>query len=261
MGRDPACELVLDDPTVSRRHARLGWDEEGPYVEDAGSRHGIWVEGRPLPRGARARLVEGGRVRLGGFELQLVEAGADAAASEAVRLLKEVLRTTGEGGLAEAALVLPGGPRVELEGDEVIVGRGAGCDVRLAGLDVSRVHCRLLRGPLGFEIEDLGSRNGVRVDGEPVAGRWPLRDGAKLSLGGLALRFEDPVDLGARRRPPPSARAGSGARGQTLATDRPAAPTHVARRPPPRSPAMDRLLLALALSGLAVSLTALLGGC
>ena len=40
VGRDPRCEVVIPDPTVSRQHARLALDGEELVVEDLGSSGG-----------------------------------------------------------------------------------------------------------------------------------------------------------------------------------------------------------------------------
>jgi len=47
VGRDPACELVLEDPRVSKRHARLEWNGAGWSLEDVGSKNGTSVDGVP----------------------------------------------------------------------------------------------------------------------------------------------------------------------------------------------------------------------
>lgn len=49
IGRAPECDVVLDDPDVSRRHVRVRWTAEGRLeVEDLGSRNGIRHAGRRL---------------------------------------------------------------------------------------------------------------------------------------------------------------------------------------------------------------------
>ena len=80
VGRDPASTVVLSDPSVSRRHARISAD--GPWVEDAGSRAGTYVDGVRVT--GRAPLRDGARLRLGDTEL-LVE--RPRAAAEAARTI------------------------------------------------------------------------------------------------------------------------------------------------------------------------------
>lgn len=51
IGRDGGCDIVLDDPGVSRRHARVIKNEEGHFeLVDAHSTNGILVEGVPTER-------------------------------------------------------------------------------------------------------------------------------------------------------------------------------------------------------------------
>jgi transcriptional regulator of acetoin/glycerol metabolism len=71
------------------------------------------------------------------------------------------------------------------EGPEITFGRDETCDVRLTGNDVSRRHAVLRRGPEGTQaiIADLGSRNGVRVNGRLVA-EAPIGPGDVVRLGG-----------------------------------------------------------------------------
>src|SRR2546423_4064399 len=63
IGRSPENTVVFDDPSVSRRHARIAPAANGSgrlVVEDAGSRYGTWLGGRqgslPQPLLDRARL-------------------------------------------------------------------------------------------------------------------------------------------------------------------------------------------------------------
>ena len=68
LGRDRNSTLVLSDPSVSRRHARISaGDGAGPLVEDAGSSHGTFLDGVRV-RGP-ARLHDGAHLRLGDTEL------------------------------------------------------------------------------------------------------------------------------------------------------------------------------------------------
>ena len=43
LGRDPQCDIFLNDMTVSRRHAVLESDEKGSVIRDTNSFNGVWV--------------------------------------------------------------------------------------------------------------------------------------------------------------------------------------------------------------------------
>ena len=73
------------------------------------------------------------------------------------------------------------------------IGREA-TDVLLADTRVSRKHAVLILSEQGTEIEDLGSTNGTKLDGQPLAPgtRVPIRHGAKLSFGGFEMTISLP---------------------------------------------------------------------
>lgn len=66
LGRDPACDLALNDPSVSARHAELIVSDRGLRVRDLGSTCGTKVNGE---RVAEATLQAGDRLALGDTEL------------------------------------------------------------------------------------------------------------------------------------------------------------------------------------------------
>jgi hypothetical protein len=63
IGRSLDCNLTIEDPLVSRQHARIQVDDEGGSVEDMESRNGVRVNGHTI-RGATP-LRDGDRVRIG----------------------------------------------------------------------------------------------------------------------------------------------------------------------------------------------------
>ena len=63
IGRDDACEIHLDDPMISRRHAEVSYHEGLWWIADLGSRNGTTVGGQrvtrvPLPPHSEVRLYE-----------------------------------------------------------------------------------------------------------------------------------------------------------------------------------------------------------
>lgn len=62
LGRHPDCDVVLDDPTVSRRHLAVRPAEDGWIARDLGSRNGSWLGEARL---GRARVVPGDELVLG----------------------------------------------------------------------------------------------------------------------------------------------------------------------------------------------------
>jgi putative peptide zinc metalloprotease protein len=70
IGRGAGSAVRLDDPSVSRRHARISAGVRGPVLQDVGSTYGTWLDGNRLD-GARAPLRDGSRIRVGDQELRV----------------------------------------------------------------------------------------------------------------------------------------------------------------------------------------------
>jgi len=82
IGRTPDCQLSLDDPLVSRRHALLTVRAEGVFIEDLDSRNGVFVNGQRLDK--ITQIHDGDQIRIGSQELSLYGLGdkpANAARS------------------------------------------------------------------------------------------------------------------------------------------------------------------------------------
>lgn len=83
-------------------------------------------------------------------------------------------------------LILQSGPlageRFPIPPEGLLIGRGKECDVILADRKVSRRHARISRNGADTLVEDLGSKNGTCVNGNPVEGRRALRDGDILQI-------------------------------------------------------------------------------
>jgi pSer/pThr/pTyr-binding forkhead associated (FHA) protein len=68
--------------------------------------------------------------------------------------------------------------------DELTVGRGGGCGIVLADdTFVSTVHARIFRRDGEVFVEDLGSRNGTLLNGQPLTHATALRRGDRVQFG------------------------------------------------------------------------------
>jgi predicted component of type VI protein secretion system len=68
MGRSRDCDIRLDDPNVSRRHAEVRREDGGFWVVDLGSTNGIELNGRKVDR---ARLANDDRITIGRTEVRV----------------------------------------------------------------------------------------------------------------------------------------------------------------------------------------------
>jgi hypothetical protein len=87
------------------------------------------------------------------------------------------------------ALLVAEGRRNVLSGERVMVGRSRECDVVVSDPNVSRRHIELRRGERGWAAVDLGSTNGMKVNGRRV-GHAELEPGDRITIGLTDLTFE-----------------------------------------------------------------------
>jgi pSer/pThr/pTyr-binding forkhead associated (FHA) protein len=80
------------------------------------------------------------------------------------------------------------GLEMPLDRDWMVIGRGRSADLVIAEPTISRAHAAIGWDAEGFFMQDLGSTNGSKVNGQrqPLA---RLADGDDLQLGKLHLRI------------------------------------------------------------------------
>jgi putative peptide zinc metalloprotease protein len=82
IGRAPSSEIRLEDPSVSRTHARVEVDADGASLADAGSSYGTYVDGRRLADAVDLR--PGMRIELGDSRFEVAERTEASAAGHTV---------------------------------------------------------------------------------------------------------------------------------------------------------------------------------
>ena len=201
LGRDAGNQIVLEDESVSRIHARLDCTETGVELSDLGSRNGTFVNGERFSSGP---LVPGDEVVIGGTSWRFEAAGSPPpptgllpivnASQDMETAVQESPLATIVADLSQPALVLfDGGDtrRIPLDGDALLIGRDddGQVDVVVGDPVVSRHHARVEHVKNGFLLVDLESRNGTYVADQRVEKRM-LRDGDTIVVGDTRLAFK-----------------------------------------------------------------------
>jgi len=70
-----------------------------------------------------------------------------------------------------------------------LVGRDADCAVRIDSATVSRHHARIVVTRGEATVEDLGSKNGTYVNGQPVRLPVTLKDGGQIRIGSVKMAY------------------------------------------------------------------------
>jgi serine phosphatase RsbU (regulator of sigma subunit) len=76
-----------------------------------------------------------------------------------------------------------------LEADSVIIGRSSRCDLAVADRCLSRQHVRLFKSEEEWLVEDMGSRNGTRLNGTMITKPTPIKPGDVIDASMSRITF------------------------------------------------------------------------
>jgi hypothetical protein len=189
VGRSSSCQLFLDDPLVSRRHAIFLVAGSGVTVEDLQSRNGVLVNGRRIQ--ARTALRPGDHVLIGSAELTLTATPSEVSKAIDESVGRRTLSRVATPAPPPAPTAVPPAQAAagSNEADASTVRRANAFNLLSAvaekALALGRADEaeRLLAGPLGELIE--ASRSGQRLSTSLVdtVGRLAVRLAAATGKG------------------------------------------------------------------------------
>jgi pSer/pThr/pTyr-binding forkhead associated (FHA) protein len=206
LGRDKACQVVLAQQAVSRNHARISQEGNLFFLEDLGSAYGTQVNGKPLPKGEKHRLRNGDVIVIAQFDVKFthvadvpINVGSEKTSFVARSLVKDAIKgiKSGDGPYFRVMKGPREGERIEMgDAQEFIIGRDETADIIFKDDLISRRHVKLRRDWSGTHVEDLNSRNGIKVNKKKV-NRKTMKDGDELEVGNVRLLYVDPSDAAA----------------------------------------------------------------
>ena len=110
--------------------------------------------------------------------------------------------------------------------DEITIGRQEGNTIRLTERNVSRRHARLLRQNGHILVEDLGSYNGIRINGDKIQGQVQVNEGDLIQIGDYDLAVQrDEANQSATPTSPLAPVKGTNGHAETPRSAASAAPT------------------------------------
>lgn len=171
IGRAPNNDIVLNFPTISKQHLRLEVAADGITLTDLGSTNGTMHNGRTIPSQTPHPWNPGDVIRIGDLQGNSISLILRAPSGEFVRT-----RPLGMHKLAQ----LP----------QVTLGRDPASAIVLDHPSVSRRHAEIVRQGGQALLRDLGSANGVFVNGQRVTGETPLGAGDVIQIGPYKLVYD-----------------------------------------------------------------------
>ncbi|HUS10362.1 MAG TPA: FHA domain-containing protein [Pyrinomonadaceae bacterium] len=192
VGRDGSeCQIVFNGqewPMVSRRHAAFRLENGRCLLVDANSRFGTFLDGRQISEPTEIRV--GSRAQFGpaGPVLRLVRIEQTQSNQIEAAAYDVQPRITTPPGKRFAAIAGETPIFLPFQGDTPLtVGRAADNSIRLDGLQISNHHARVTNLNGNILIEDVGSTNGVYLNGKRIKTKVPISDGDTLQIGPFLL--------------------------------------------------------------------------
>ena len=221
IGREPSCDIPFpaDKIMVSRKHALIRLEGGKFILEDNGSFNGTYINdqriaaavplyhddriqlgiGGPMLRfHSPSRIAPEGSSLAGQRSISVSNAGGDFVSPEAIKSKTMVFRVD----KSPASMKSTGSVDAQLMmslafGDikELTIGRSEANDITLDGLQISGRHARILRSGSDIVIDDLGSTNGVFVNGVRIS-RQSITPSDKVQIGSFELRIDSAGNIG-----------------------------------------------------------------
>ena len=214
VGREDGADVVIDNPSVSRRHAEIRLGDGGWEVQDLGSSNGTFIRGTKI-QGPHT-LALGDEIGFGKFSIVFGKAlgegehPAPTAAGAAARPkqptitrtegtmhinpheVRELLKESDRKKRAHFNWESGGRTGTHYLSDEpaVLIGTDELCDIRVP--KAPKHHILLVHSAAGSDIRYLGAFGSMKVRGRATR-RAKLRNGDIVECGGLKLTFMDDV--------------------------------------------------------------------
>jgi pSer/pThr/pTyr-binding forkhead associated (FHA) protein len=221
IGRLPDNNVVIDNPAVSGRHARVYREGNHYVLEDLKSTNGTFVNDKPI---ARHTLLEGDLILVGKHTLAFTQKGGEqddtvqaeqfvpeiggtmmldtmkqkhllsgldqgrpSQVYDAVVPKTAIPTTHGHIGTLKVIAGNTSQPEYILAAVTTMIGKADTAQVRLKGWFKPKVAAAIARKGEGFTISPMGGK--VTVNGEKIASRRDLASGDLIEVSGLTLEF------------------------------------------------------------------------
>lgn len=206
IGREDDVDIVIDNPSVSRKHAQIRKEGTGWVIEDLGSSNGTFLKGEKIA--APAALTAGDEIGFGKFSVVFGKAVGDAVEQASAKPAAKPVATDAGGGTMQikshevkellkdserrrrAHLQWEAGGRKGThylsDAPAVLFGTDELCDVKVP--KGPKHHLLVMNTKDGCEVRNLAMFGSMKVGGRTTK-KAVLKDGDVVQMSGLILNF------------------------------------------------------------------------
>jgi pSer/pThr/pTyr-binding forkhead associated (FHA) protein len=205
LGRSRSCDICLPDMAVSTRHAEIHLKGTDYVLMDLDSLNGSFVNDKPVLSFQQRKLHNDDVIRAAGFSILVqlgVAPGPDEPRDASVRQARQMLARLSMRTQAPPdtlTFTVTGGPcrgarfTFSPQMSRAIIGRGGDASFVLEDRDISRAHAEIAVIDQKVTVRDLGSKNGLVIDGARVDAAV-LAFGDSFAVGKSTLTLEHPAE-------------------------------------------------------------------
>ncbi|MBQ9530501.1 MAG: FHA domain-containing protein [Eubacterium sp.] len=188
IGKVKSNDIVLPLPSVSRFHAVIAKRRKDWVVFDTSSRTvGILVNGEQIE--SRNIIENGDIISIGTINLKF-ECDEALSPKSKRQIRQQVRQSAPAPSVAYAVLVDIATKRpVYIKKQDILIGRGADCDITLNSEMVSSRHARIHKTSKGWALSDLDSHNGTKLNGRYINQPQLIFDEDMLTFGDKVFIF------------------------------------------------------------------------
>ena len=173
VGSNSNCDVIVSNKRVSRNHCQIiSSNSEDLKLIDLNSTNGTFLNGIKLKPGIPYNLNLKDQVQLAGVSGILISIGSENTQSRDLENQKNILE-------------------LFKNKDLIIVGRDSSCDLRINDTRISRKHASIKKlSDDKFLIKDLGSLNGVYINGSKLSGTKTISKNDNIFISKYLLKID-----------------------------------------------------------------------
>ena len=189
IGKVKSNDIMLPLPSISRFHSVIAKRRKDWVVFDTSARtSGVLVNGEKIEK--RAVIENGDIITIGSVDLKFE--CDEALSPKSKRQIRQQAKQSAAPAVAYGVLVDINTKRpVYLKKQDVLIGRGSDCDIRLNSEAVSSHHARIHNTSKGWAVSDLDSHNGTKLNGRYISQPQLIFDEDMLTFGDKVFIFYD----------------------------------------------------------------------
>jgi pSer/pThr/pTyr-binding forkhead associated (FHA) protein len=189
IGKVKSNDIMLPLPSISRFHSVIAKRRKDWVVFDTSARtSGVLVNSQKIEK--RAVIENGDIITIGSVDLKFE--CDEALSQKSKRQIRQQASQSAAPSVAYGVLVDINTKRpVYLKKQDVLIGRGSECDIRINSEAVSSRHARIHNTSKGWAVSDLDSHNGTKLNGRFITQPQLIFDEDMLTFGDKVFIFYD----------------------------------------------------------------------